>query len=561
MFDGRVYVVIIDDLQTAFERTPRTRVAARKFIEENMGANDLMAVVHTAGPSDANQDFTNNKRLLLAAVDKTIGQKLDVGLQQLRASNAARSIDAVRDIAQWLSGVRGRRKTILLFSEGIDYDLANVFDRFGGSLGQNMREAVASAVRGNVSVFAIDPRGLAVFGDETLPDVSQRPFPDSILGSGRPNNQALRISQDNLREIAEETGGFAAINANDFSTAFDRIVRDNSSYYVLAYYPQMAKPGKEHRIDVRVKLPGAAVRARRAYVTPGPAKASTEGSKNAPKTKATPEVLDALSSPIPISGLTMYAYAAPFRGPGQNASVLVGTEIRGRDMALTEDDTLSLSYRAIDTQSKIRGGNDQAVTLNLKPEEKALFQENGFRFLNRVELPPGRYQLRVAAHDSGSGKVGTVIYDLDVPDFSKGALSMSGIAITSTAGSVQPTLRADPQLVQVLPGPPIGRRTFQRDDEMALFAEVYDNQGSTKGHKVEITATVTTDEGKVLFKNNEVRESSELGGKRGGYGYTTRIPLKDLAPGRYVLTVSARSTLGDGSTVQRQVQFTIGGRG
>src|SRR5476649_1393283 len=78
VFDGRVYVVIIGDLQTAFERTPRTRLAARKFIEENMGANDLMAVVHTASASDANQDFTNNKRLLLAAVDKTIGQKLDV---------------------------------------------------------------------------------------------------------------------------------------------------------------------------------------------------------------------------------------------------------------------------------------------------------------------------------------------------------------------------------------------------------------------------------------------------------------------------------------------------
>jgi len=271
-------------------------------------------------------------------------------------------------------------------------------------------------------------------------------------------------------------------------------------------------------------------------------------------------VLDALSSPIPVSGLTMYAFAAPFRGPGQNASVLVGAEISGRDMALTAGDTLALSYRAVDTRSKIRGGNDQSVTMNLKPAEKTLIQANGFRFLNRVELPPGRYQLRLAAHDSASGKVGAVIYDLEVPDFSKGALSMSGIALSSTAGSVQPTLRPDPQLVQVLPGPPIASRTFQRDDDVALFAEVYDNQAS-KGHQVDITATITTDEGKVLFKNSEVRESSELGGKRGGYGYAARIPLKDLAPGRYVLTVSARSTLGDGSAVQRQVQFTIGGRG
>ena len=64
----------------------------------------------------------------------------------------------------------------------------------------------------------------------------------------------------------------------------------------------------------------------------------------------------------------------------------------------------------------------------------------------------------------------------------------------------------------VLPGPPIGLRTFPQNDEIALFAEVYDNAGSTP-HKVDITATVTTDEGKVLFKADEVRDSSDLGGK------------------------------------------------
>jgi VWFA-related protein len=558
VFDGRVYGVIIDDLQTAFERTTHLRRAARKFVEEHMGANDLMAVVHTAGPSDANQDFTNNKRLLLAAIDKTLGRKLDVGLEQLREANASRSLDAVRDVAQWLSGVRGRRKTILLFSEGVDYELANPLTH----VTLNMREAIAAATRGNVSVFAIDPRGLTPFGDENLAPVGFHPLDEPIPGKGRPNNRALLISQENLREIAEETGGFAAVNANDFSTAFDRIVRENSSYYLLAYYPPTVKPGKAHQITVHVRRPSVTVKARRTYVTPNPRARPAPAGRNEPKpTTATPEVLDALASPIPISGLTIYGFAAPFRGAGQNASVLVGTEVHGRDMALTETDKLVVSYRAIDTQGKIRGGNDQSVRLNaIKPEEKAMFRENGLRFLHRVELPPGRYQLRLAAHDSGNGKVGTVIYDLDVPDFSKGALSLSGIVLTSTAGSRQPTVRADPQLAQVLPGPPIGRRVFSRDDEIALFAEAYDNQGS-KDHKVEITATVTTDEGKVLFKKNEVRESSELGGKRGGYGYETRIPLRDLAPGNYVITVSARSTLGQDATVQRQVQFSIGGRG
>src|SRR5438874_13762573 len=69
-FDGRVYVMVIDDLNTRHGRSNRVKADAKQYIERRLGANDLMAIVHTAGSSDANQEFTNNKRLLLAAVDK-----------------------------------------------------------------------------------------------------------------------------------------------------------------------------------------------------------------------------------------------------------------------------------------------------------------------------------------------------------------------------------------------------------------------------------------------------------------------------------------------------------
>src|SRR5215212_996695 len=76
-FDGRVYVMVIDDLHTRFGRSQRVKIAARQFVERRLGANDLMAIVHTAGATDANQEFTTNKRLLLASVDKTQGRRLD----------------------------------------------------------------------------------------------------------------------------------------------------------------------------------------------------------------------------------------------------------------------------------------------------------------------------------------------------------------------------------------------------------------------------------------------------------------------------------------------------
>ena len=61
----------------------------------------------------------------------------------------------------------------------------------------------------------------------------------------------------------------------------------------------------------------------------------------------------------------------------------------------------------------------------------------------------------------------------------------------------------------------------------------------------------------VMIKTEEARDSSELQGRRGGYGHAARLALKDLPPGSYVLTVSARSRLGEMPSAERQVQFTV----
>jgi hypothetical protein len=362
----------------------------------------------------------------------------------------------------------------------------------------------------------------------------------------------VRLSQDSLRTISDETGGFAVVNRNQFNTAFDRIVQDNSSYYVLAYYPPTDKPGKFHKIDVRVTRPGLTVRARRGYALPKVKAAST----TAKPSSTSAEVRDALDSPIPVSGLTMHVFAAPFKGTAPNASVLLGVEMRGRDLKPAANDKLELSYMAIDAQGKLRGGTTDSITMNLKPETKARVEQTGIRLLNRVDLPPGRYQVRFAAHDTGGGNVGSVLYDLEVPDFTKAPLSMSGVVLSSGSGSAQPTARPDEQLRQALPGPPVALRVFPQNDVVALFAEVYDTEGD-KPHKVDIVSTVTSDTGQVVFKADEERASSDLGGKTGGYGYMTKIPMKDLPPGAYVLKVEATSRLGAGATVAREVRFSV----
>src|SRR5207247_8830472 len=155
--------------------------------------------------------------------------------------------------------------------------------------------------------------------------------------------------------------------------------------------------------------------------------------------RPSPEVRDALNSPLPVSGVTMRVFAAPFKGTESNASVLVGTEIRGRDLKLDANDKVEVSYLAIDAKGKVRGGSTDSLTLNFRPETRSRVEQSGVRVLSRLDIPPGRYQLRFAARASSAGSIGSVLYDLQVPPFYRGSLVRSGPTLSSRCGGVART--------------------------------------------------------------------------------------------------------------------------
>lgn len=580
-FEGRLYLIVLDDLQTNPMRSALVKAAAHRFIERHLGANDLAAVVHSSGRADASQDFTSNPRLLLAAVDKFMGRKMrsatfdrldsyqqNIDLRQGGArindpNDAQRGFDArstlmtLKNLADSLIGVRGRRKAMLYISEGIDYDIHDYFNsRYATTLLDDVRDTISAATRANVNIYGIDPRGLTNLGDEGIELGGLPNNPSAGIGP-QSLQEELRLSQDSLRVLADETGGFASVNSNDFAGAFDRVVRENSSYYVLGYYPTNDKrDGKFRKIEVRVTRPGLRVRARKGYVAPR----GKPVTKPADPTKGSPDVREALNSPLQTSGFSMRATAAAFKGTAPNATVAVIVEADGRSFKFAEkdsrfEDLLEVSIMAIDHEGKIRGGDHNTLTLGLKPETYSRLGETGFRIVSKLDVPPGRYQFRVAAKESGGSALGSVFYDLDVPDFAKAPFSMSSVALTSLDRNRVPTARAD-LLKDLLPAVPSTARDFRVGDELVLFAEIYDNEGA-KPHQIDITASILTDEGREVFKNQEQRSSTELGGARGGFGYAARVPLKDLVPGLYVLKVDAASRLGDGRQASREIQFRI----
>jgi hypothetical protein len=268
-----------------------------------------------------------------------------------------------------------------------------------------------------------------------------------------------------------------------------------------------------------------------------------------------------MDSPLPLTGLPIAMTAAVFKGPAPKGSVVISTFVAGNALPFVENggmlkNDLEIVGVATDDKGKAFTTERNTVNLNMKPDTAKRVTAAGFRIIQSLELNPGRYVLRVAVREANTRKAGSVSFDLEVPDFSKTPLAMSDIALTSALSGTAPTVRPKDPLEKLLPGPLSSYREFSPVDEIALFAEIYDNV--KQAHKVEITATVKAEGGQTVFETREERDSSELKGSAGGYGFQTRVPLKSFAPGLYVLRVEAITRIGDRPTVAREVVFRVG---
>jgi VWFA-related protein len=602
-FDGRLYVIVLDDNHVSFLRSVGVKRAAKLFVDKYMGANDVAAVIHVSGRTDASQEFTSDPGLLHASIDKFMGDKLlsvtqskltdynrqrstqpvqgddGSGNQQTQSIKAKDELDfergykargtlgTLRSLADFMSSIRGRRKAVLFFSEGIDYPIYDVFEaRDASTIVMETRDAITAAARANVNFFTIDPRGLHNMGDEIM-ELDAGPEDQNLRLNAQGLQDERRLAADSLRTLAEETGGIAVVEKNDFGSAFDRIVKENSSYYVLGYYPPSNKrDGRFHRIRVKVNRPGLKVVARKGYAAPkGAPKKEPDVDPSAGTSAALKELLN---SPLQASGLTLQVQAATFTGTKENVSLTV--EVQGRNLKFAEKDNvfsnnIELSILPLEARTGAKGqqGTRSEVKLNLKPQTLQVLSATSVRMSPRLSLRPGRYQLRVAARESGGGLTGSVFYDLEVPDYTKKKFAMSGLVVTAATANLTPTAQPDPVFKGVLPGPPTTRREFYDIDTLALYAEVYDSIGGSTPHTVDITTRITNDLGKEVHKTSEARASKELqsasvpGAAGAGFGYTTNIPLKELAPGRYMLTVEAKPRLKDADAETRQMVFTV----
>lgn len=644
-FAGRLYVIVLDDLDVAAMRTAQVKKSAKEFVDKYMGANDIAAIVHSSGRTDAAQEFTNDKRLLHAAIDKFVGrrmrsltiERLDAYYQQLsmlsndqqgqdgdneqpqssdpgghsrmdptdfeRGYRAVGVLDTLRLTAEYLATVRGRRKAVLFFSEGIDYPIT---DSFGGHSATDViratQDAITMAARANVNFYTIDPRGLVGMTNEFMemagsgsPEMAGNPAMRTpgtnaaitgILGNtGGPFNAQtelmaeLMLSQASLRELAEQTGGVASVNTNSLTNTFTRIVEANSRYYVLGYYPPThTRDGRFHKIEVKTKRPDLRVAARRGYGAPRgrtaeerkrdeEAKRAKEARRpNADKTSA--ELRELLTSPLQQSGLNFTVQAAAFKNTQKEASVALAIEIDGNRLPYSPPNAngvaankVELSFYGVNENGKAMAGTHSVLDLTLRPETRERVKTFGLRVNPRITLPPGRYHLRIGAREAVGGLAGSVFYDLDVPDFRKDKLMLGGLLVASNLGQQTPSIQPDKVLEKVMPAAATSRRVFSQRDLLAIYTEIYDNINSPVARHIDIAVRLIGEDGKDAFAVRDVVENGGVAPKKAWdmYGYSRELALKNIAPGRYALRVEAqvRGNLEDAKPAARETLITV----
>jgi VWFA-related protein len=565
--ERRVVVIVLDDAtpMPAVE-VPRVKELARQFINR-LSAADLAAVVFTLH-SRSGQDFTHDRARLLKAADTfngSIAQEWDTMKSQPLPSPSRNSrtteapdpsgptrlrfdefdpnaltlyqatVGTLEGVSAQLAALPERRKALVLISVGLPFDPDELGVRQGLSDGNNsgemawklkerMEAAFRAAQQANVNIYSVDPGGL------------RAGMPANMTKSARPVGD---LNQEFLRTVSENTGGFAVTDNNDLEHGLAQILLENGSYYLLGYQsPNQRAGGKFRRVEVRVNRPGVTVRSRSGYYEP------VAGGAVERKTAPTP-----VAALLPKADLSMQLWASAFAAPGKSGgsvAIVLGMEqppLEGSSAAVDNVDVRSVAF---DEKGASRASERITFRLNVGP---GTGQDVSYQVLSRLDVPPGHYQVRIGADSSLRAKNGSVYCDIDVPDFAKEPVSMSGVAISAAPAPV--SAPAD-RFSSLLPAVPTTQREFGSDQAVSAFVRLYQG-GSAQAGPLVVAATIVDSRGGVVFERSETIGAARFGADRAAE-YRLDLPIERLQPGLHLLTIE--TSLGQ-KRVRREVRFAV----
>lgn len=592
----RTMALVVDDLTLSWESTHFVKRALKKFVEQQMQDGDLVAIIRTGAGIGALQQFTSDKRILLAAIEKikwnprgtggigafapiesgfpnsneTEGGDEDQPTDQLAELNQFRetifatgTLGAINYVIRGMGELPGR-KSVMLLSDGFSLfsTSANGF-RDVNRVNDSLRRLVDLANRASVVIYTLDARGLVYTGLTAADDVSGLSTQQlhSVMSQ---RSDKLFDTQEGLVLLARQTGGLPILNNNDLSGGIRKVL-DDQSYYLIGYQPdaETFDPAKRrfNKLEVKVRRPGANVRYRSGFFG-----ISDEAIKRPTTQTAVQRLLSALSSPFAVSDINLSLNTLFKSDAAKTTSISSFVSIDVKDLKFV--DTPQGKRAAFDIIAVNFGDNGSVAdeltkvyTVNINNEvfEKFLSERFVYFFTFPVKKP-GAYQMRVAIRDHNSEKLGSASQFVEVPNTAKKRLILSGVVLEGLSidqwnreaqtGEKQAT---DPMADTAL-------RLFKRNTVLRYGFEIY-NAKQISGQPVKLLlSTKVFRDGKVIHESvpapvdvsNQPNSSAinavgalSLGGK--------------LIPGEYVLqiVVTDQNAKAKYSAATQIVQFEV----
>jgi VWFA-related protein len=474
---GRTVFFYLDDLHLSASSMYQARALLTRFIDHEMGQNDLAAITSATGQVGFLQQLTNDKVVLRAAVERlrprlatvhdaewppmseyqavlveqnnadVIGFFIDQLLKdnpglprqiagdmvRTRASQALQqtasfttaslsSLDGIVRSALPLPG----RKILFLVSDGFYIDSNNSDAR------DRIRQITLAAARSGVMIYSVDARGLVVSpGDgEGL----GRAAVDTTGRLQRASAGELSASQDGLNALAHDTGGRTVFNTNALSSAVTSALKETSVYYLVAWRPDNEEQRNERFKRVEVKIidrPGLVVRLRHNMSNLAAIDSAVAAKSKAPKT-IDDELREALRGLYPKAelptSLALHFVNLPNIGTVLGASLHIKagadafTAVNGIQSAV-----IDIAGVVYDDQGRRSSSFRDQLNISATTPDVQVTPSDRFIYNYRASLKPGLYQVRVAARDQKTRRVGSAVEWIEMPDLATHQLALSSI--------------------------------------------------------------------------------------------------------------------------------------
>jgi VWFA-related protein len=600
---GRVVFFFVDDFHLSVASAKQVRDTLRRFIETDLGQNDLMAIMSASGQVGFLQQLTDEKTVLRTAVEriksgpppvrdyqqptmseyhalaiaehdiqvldffaaKLLEETPSLGLETARTMVEARAsallqqatdatgrtLYALENAIQPSFVVPGR-KVFFFLSDGFYLNRTDA-----STLGQ-LRRVANAAARAGVVIYALDTRGLSA--DWVQPGDYAPADPGGLLTQA--SFGAVAAAQEPLNALSVDTGGRAFLNSNVLSTGVTNALNETARYYLLAWQPdeQLERRGRPNRAVFSIRNhPEYTVLARRGYFRPTedsiPRPLSVKlsprvGAAPTPTPATDPTLLAALTAPYPTSALPIalnLAYQdAPGLGPVVHASVQVDSaglefkQVPGEGAAIVE-------VAGVVFNTEGRQVASFKNRLNLNPPASGEWPQGwrGFVTQYNVQLTPGLYQVRAAARDVRAGTLGSAMRWIEIPDLTKGGLALASLQLSERKAVTD---------AQVVITPNVDGR-FSAKSALRFHTYVYNAAHTGQPPDVVLQMQIFRDNQPVVTAPSRPVPAHHADDPA-RLAYDAELPLDTLTTGRYQLRVTAldRATK---ATAMQQVSFEI----